>query len=132
MYSQELRGELDSLASDHLVTEREALNQFGNPSFSFQKTQQLETFLAEVGVELEPAWSAAARKLNQLSPQMLEGISTILYLRRCGLEGEALKQRLLSLKPHLAEIQDHCFRETETIAAFKSATTTATTGSWSA
>jgi len=127
MYSPQLRGEVDSLAADKLIRERENINQFGNPAFTFEKTEQLDVLMDEVGVEKEPDWSTAAKKLNTLSPQMLEGISTILYLRRCGLEGEPLKQRLLSLKPHLAEIEAQCFQQTDAIAAFKQTTTAATT-----
>ena len=121
MYSQQLRGELDSLVSDNLILESETQNPFGHPAFSFEKTEQLDALLDEVGVEKEPVWSAPAEKLNSLTPQVLEGVSTILYLRRCGLEDDPLKQRLLSLKPHLAGIEDQCFQQTETILAFKAA-----------
>ena len=119
MYSPQLRGELDSLAADKLIAESETCNPFGSPAFTFEKTAQLDALLDEVGVESEPDWSAAAKKLNALSPQMLEGVSTILHLRRCGLGGEPLKQRLLSLKPHLADIEAQCFQQTEAIVAFK-------------
>lgn len=81
MYSAQLRGELDSLSADSLIVEKPTTNQFGNPAYSFEKTNQLDALLEEVCVEKDPAWSAAAKALNSFQPQMLEGISTILYLR---------------------------------------------------
>lgn len=125
MYSAQLRGELDSLSADSLIVEREEKNQFGNAVYSFKKTRELDTLLEEVGVEKEPKWFAAARTLNSFQPQTLEGISTILYLRRCGLDGELLRQRFVSLKPHLAEIEGQCFKQLESIAKFKVATAVA-------
>jgi uncharacterized protein len=119
MYSDQLRSELDSLSADKLILEREAQNQFGYPTFVFEKTSPLDALLTEVEVEKEPTWFPAAKALNSFQPQILEGISTILYLRRCGLEGESLKQRLLSLKPHLTEIEEQCFKQTETIGKFR-------------
>ena len=119
MYSSQLRSEIDSLVADKLISERETRDHFGNPSFTFEKSAQLDALLDEVGVGLESEWSVAAKKLNALSAQTLEGVSTILYLRRCGLDGEPLRQRLLSLKPHLKDIEAQCFREVESISAFR-------------
>lgn len=115
MYSRQLRGELDSLISDHLLIENEGINAFGSPSFSFEALPQLDAVLDELGVEKEPAWTPAAKKLDGYSSQTLEGISTILYLKRCGFEGAQLKQRLISLKPHLADNYDHCEREANSL-----------------
>lgn len=115
MYSRELRSELTSLVTEKLVSEREGQNQFGHPSFTFEVTPKLDPLLDEIGLDKEPTWAKAALKLDSYSPQALEGISTILFLRRCGLEGDQLKQRLLSLKPHLSEQFDFCDRETSTL-----------------
>lgn len=115
MYSRQLRGELDSLIADNLLVEKEGMNAYGGPSFTFEVQPKLEGFLDELGVEQEPAWTAAAKKLDNYSAQTLEGISTILFLKRRGLQGEQLKQRLLSLKPHLAAQYDACDRETSTL-----------------
>jgi uncharacterized protein YwgA len=120
MYSQQLRGELDSMVADKLISEREGTNQFGSPSFSFEKTEQLDALLDEVGVGNEPEWAGAAKQLNTYSPQTLEGISTIFFLQKCGLKDEQLRLRLLSLKPHLADIYDQCLKETQAVLAFKS------------
>lgn len=113
MYSRQLRGELDSLIADNLLREDEGVNPRGGASFSFQALSQLDSVLAELGVEKEPEWTPVAKKLNCYSSQVLEGISTILYLKRCGFEGAQLKQRLLSLKPHLADQYDHCENEAD-------------------
>ncbi len=119
MFSKQLRGELDALAADKLITEREVIYPSGNPSFSFESTPQLEALLTEVGVDKEPSWAGTAKRLNALSAHILEGVSTILFLHRRGLEGDQLKQRLLSLKPHLADCWDQCERETRGILALK-------------
>lgn len=116
MYSRELRGELTSLVTENLVSERPGQSQYGNPSFTLEATPQLGPLLAELGLDQQPSWAEAAVKLHSYSPQALEGISTILFLRRCGLQGDQLKQRLLSLKPHLSEQYDFCERETNSLA----------------
>jgi len=115
MYSRELRSELTSLVEENLVTEREGTNQYGNSSFTFEATPQLGPLLTEIGLDPQPAWARAATKLDSYPAQALEGISTILFLRRCGLQGDQLKQRLLSLKPHLADQYDYCLRETDSV-----------------
>jgi uncharacterized protein YwgA len=116
MYSRELRSELSLLVTEDLVSERENQNQFGHPSFTFEATPKLSSLLDELDLEPEPSWAEAATKLQGYSSLELEGISTILFLRRCGLQGEQLKQRLLSLKPHLSEQYDFCERETNCLA----------------
>ncbi|HEY5706320.1 MAG TPA: hypothetical protein VIS96_12165 [Terrimicrobiaceae bacterium] len=115
MYSQQLRSELDSLAADSLIVERRSINQFGCPFFEFESTPKLSAFLEELDVEVDPDWARAAKKLNSLQAQILEGVSTILFLRRRGLEGHQLKQRVLSLKPHLAEYYEQCERQANEI-----------------
>jgi uncharacterized protein YwgA len=115
MYSRQLRGELDSLIADSLLQEKEGTNMFGAPAFSFEVQPKLEAFLDELELEQEPSWAAAAKKLDNYSAQTLEGISTILFLKRRGLQGDQLKQRLLTLKPHLAAQYDACDRETSAL-----------------
>ncbi len=115
MYSRQLRSELDTLIGDNLIEEKENITGFGNPTFAFEASTKLDAFLEELDLEEEPAWTPAARKLANYSAQQLEGISTILYLRRCGYDGAKLKERLLSLKPHLADAYDVCEREIGTL-----------------
>ena len=118
MYSRQLRGELDSLVADSLLTEKAGQNAYGSPAFNFEILPKLESFLDELGVEKSPPWAAAATKLDSYPAQALEGISTILFLKRRGLQGEQLKQRLLSLKPHLAPQYDFCERETSALVQY--------------
>ena len=72
--------------------------------------------LATVNVTAQPTPNPTATPPAPVTAigdsQTLEGISTILFLKRRGLQGEQLKQRLLSLKPHLAAQYDACDRET--------------------
>ena len=104
MYSQQLRNELDALCDDDLIREAKGSTGFGDPTYSFEATSKLETILKEVGLEEKTKWSKLAQRLNDLDAQSLEAISTILFLRRRGLTGDELKNRVLSLKPHLKTI----------------------------
>lgn len=113
MYSRQLSSEIASLVKDNLIEEKEGTTQFGNPSFTLEILPQLSTSFDEIGVEKEPSWNAAANMLASYNAQTLEGISTILFLARCGFQGSQLKERLVSLKPHLADQYDHCERETD-------------------
>ena len=109
MYSAQLKGELDALEKDGLVKESEA---FGiNKTFIIETQPKAAELLAEVGLAEPPAWVEVAKQLNKLSAQMLEGISTILFLRRTEKDEALIRQRLLSLKPHLEPIADNCFKE---------------------
>jgi len=108
MYSQELRSEVDSLARDNLIREEPSLNAANEYTYTIKSTPELDHFLDELKVKKEPVWAPLARQLNVLSAQILEGISTILFLRRRGLAGEELKRRFHALKPHLASIYTKC------------------------
>jgi hypothetical protein len=122
MYSKQLRSELDSLAADKLLLESETSNDFGAPSYVFECGPAVAPLLREVGADSVPAWEDSATKLNTLSPKLLEGISTILFLRKQGMDGEALKRHLLELKPHLADCYDECRLETESLIGTKNET----------
>ena len=112
MYSKQLRDELDALVSSKLVTEHENRHSFGS-TFSFEATPQLDELLSDLGTATPPEWAATAESLNELSAQELEGISTILFLRRRGFEGAALRDRLIALKPHLRDVVEHCEQKAE-------------------
>jgi len=101
MYSQQLTTEIGHLVKDRLVTEQETYVGT-NKAFVFEATEELAGLLKSLDIEDEPDWARLGRELNELSPQMLEGISTVLFLRKRGYEGEILRLRLLALKPHLA------------------------------
>ena len=77
MYSWELRSEVGALVQDKLIRETANPNMAGETTFTFESTPELERFLDGLNTEKEPVWAPLAKHLNSLSPQMLEGISTI-------------------------------------------------------
>ncbi len=79
-------------------------------TYTFESTPELEQFLDGMNIEKEPRWAALAKHLSSLNAQMLEGISTILFLRR-GVAEIEMSARFLALKPHLANIHDKCEKE---------------------
>ena len=109
MYSAQLKGELDALEKEGLVKESESFGM--NKTFIIEVQPKAVDLLTEVGITETPAWLEVAKNLNKLSAQVLEGISTILFLRRTEKDEAVVRQRLLSLKPHLEPIADNCFKE---------------------
>lgn len=109
MYSAQLKGELDALEKEGLVKESECFGM--NKTFIIEVQPKAAELLTEVGQAEPPAWIEVAKKLNSLSAQVLEGISTILFLRRTEKDEAVIRQCLLSLKPHLESIADNCFKE---------------------
>jgi len=119
MYSQQLRSEVERLESENLVKESPVFGM--NICYELEKTGELDALMKEIGQEQKPMWAETAQKLNALSPLELEGVSTILFLRGEGLSGEALKHRLLRLKPHLESIYNRCEIEATGLPDFKAA-----------
>jgi len=120
MYSAQLRSEVERLESEKLVNESPC-SAGTNLSYSLEATDDIGKLLKEIGQEQEPAWAATARLLNGLSAQELEGISTILFLKECGLSGDELKNRLLVLKPHLEPIYAKCEKEASKLPDYRQA-----------
>ncbi|NOS71516.1 MAG: hypothetical protein HOP33_16520 [Verrucomicrobia bacterium] len=110
MYSAQLKGELDALEREGLLKERETLTG-ANTTYVIESTPELGKLLGELGLETPPAWVEVAKQLNKLSSQVLEGISTILFLRKTETDDAVVRQRLLVLKPHLASVADNCLVE---------------------
>ena len=109
MYSAQLKGELDALEKEGLVKESES---FGiNKTFIIEAQPKAAELLAEVGLVEPPDWISVAKHLNNLPSSVLEGISTILFLRHSEDDELVIRQRLLSLKPHLDQVVDSCFTE---------------------
>jgi uncharacterized protein YwgA len=104
MYSQQLTTEMGHLVRDGLVTED------GTNTFVFKPTEELAELLKALKVEARPEWAPVAHELNGLSPQMLEGISTVLFLRERGYAKEKLRLRLVALKPRLESIANECIK----------------------
>jgi len=113
MYSAQLKGELEALAKEGLISESESLGT--NKSFIFEAQPEAAKLLAEIGLSDPPPWIAVAEQLNALPSQVLEGISTILFLRRTETDAGAIRRSLLSLKPHLEPIVDQCFGEADAL-----------------
>ena len=104
MYSQQLTTEMGHLVRDKLVTED------GTSPFVFKCTKDLAGLLSALKIDAAPEWAPLARELNKLTPQTLEGISTVLFLRERGYAKEKLRLRLVALKPRLESIADDCIR----------------------
>jgi len=115
MYSQQLTTEMGHLVKDGLVTETKAYVGT-NEAYVFEATKDLAELLESLHIEEEPKWSQLGRELNELPPQLLEGISTVLFLQERGYADENLRLRLVALKPHLASIANACM---ERAAAYK-------------
>lgn len=113
MYSLQLKAEVDVLKEEGLVAETSA----GNGSFAVAGTAGLNDLLGRFDLVDEPVWAGQAQYLNSLSPIVLEGISTILYLRHTESDEEVVRERLLTLKPHLQSVVDECFREADALSA---------------
>jgi hypothetical protein len=77
--------------------------------------------MKELPVSSEQPWAATAKRLNGLSAQELEGISTILFLKECGLSGDELKKRLLALKPHFESQYARCEKEASELPDYRQA-----------
>lgn len=107
MYSQQLRAALDRLEEEGLLTEQPTVGAI-HESYTFRRTEKLENLLPELGFQEPPSWGELASRLNGLSPQEAEAVSTILYLQRLGYAGDALKSKLSSLKPHLDNLASDC------------------------
>jgi len=112
MYSAQLKGELDALEREGLVTETPAAE---TNTFIIAATPKVGELLSEVGLAEPPPWVDLARRLNSLPAQVLEGISTILFLRRTEDDDVVVRARLLSLKPHLSPVADTCFMEADSL-----------------
>jgi uncharacterized protein YwgA len=108
MYSSQLKGEIDILERDGLLNQD--IKEGANPTYIIESTPKLKKLLEELAIA-PPAWIDLAQQLNNLSAQVLEGMSTILFLRRTEKGDAAIRAKLLSLKPHLADLADKCFAE---------------------
>src|SRR5690606_12507093 len=100
MYSLQLKREVTVLECEGLVKETPDTVAPGLPSFVLEATPQLDEVIKEFELA-EPTWAARAKKLNAMSPRKLEGISTVLFLRQTLRNSDAVRGRLLALKPHL-------------------------------
>ncbi len=115
MYSQQLRGEVESLVSGGLVAE-EPYGEGQMRAYTYTANLDLTALLKEGGLSDKPEWASLARELNRMTPRQAEGVSTALFLRRRGLRGQELASRLLELKPHLSGDIAYSTAEAERLA----------------
>lgn len=112
MYSLQLKHEVDILKEDDLAEEFRVEN-----SVALRGTEILTDLLEEFELSDPPEWAECARYLNGLSPLILEGVSTILYLWHTESDESIVRERLTALKPHLAEAMDQCFSVAQALSA---------------
>ena len=96
-----------------------------NASFAVARTEELTRLLNDFDLTAEPEWAKVAFHLNSLSPVVLEGISTIYYLRHTETDESAVRERLLALKPHLKGFVDQCFDKADALRVYRTETATA-------
>jgi uncharacterized protein len=117
MYSVELRNELDRLESENLLVEEPHENGKGDTTYVVKSTKDLDKLVSTLK-DNSAKWEKVADQLNQWSAQTLEGISTILFFRNRGLEDAQLRQRVLTLKPHLSQIYHACEKKAEQLRKY--------------
>lgn len=111
-YSSELKREIDQLVEWDLVSERSE-NICDYTKYVYEPGEDLPGVLTKLGLIEEPAWKDLATDMNKKPSQELEGISTIMFLRRRGFSSDRLRNRFTELKPHLANRFDPCNSEAE-------------------
>jgi uncharacterized protein YwgA len=111
-YSSDLKSEIDQLCEWELVNEVEQPVK-DYMRYEYSPNKELRAMLSEIGDESVPEWSELARQLNRMNATDLEGISTIMFLRRRDFDGERLETRYKELKPHLADDYKKCRAEAE-------------------
>ena len=108
VYSESLQSKVMELCKNKMVKE----SQKGN-SFSIKAESALKGLLRDCELNSQQTWFVLAKELNNYPTKKLEGISTIMFLQSMEmLTGKAaIKQRLVELKPHLADIAEECWDE---------------------
>jgi uncharacterized protein YwgA len=105
MYSLQLKSEVELLKQEGLIEECTV-----NASLAIRGTSAFKRLVKDFQIS-DPPWADKARYLNKLSPAVLEGISTILYLWHTETDEQVVQERLLTLKPHLSDDLGKCFSE---------------------
>lgn len=100
-YSSQLQLETDLLGTEGLITER-----FDEKKYSYSVTEAGRNFMREIEEKglmgsFHRVPVEAINRLQQQDAELLELVSTILYLTELGLEEEELYRKLQELKPRL-------------------------------
>lgn len=106
-FSAELKGEIDILSKEELISEEESATGFGDfRQYTFKASPAMNNLLNEMGLVGSPAWEPLAKSLNAKSAQELEAISTIIFLVRNGAKTTDLRGQFKRLKPQLESVYD--------------------------
>lgn len=105
-YSSELKSELDLLVDDNNRLIAEEKVQEAYETYVYSPGEKLDELLTSVEATPEPSWAKTARDLNKRSAQMLEAVSTILFLQRRGFDSDRIEERFKKIKPQLAALFD--------------------------
>jgi uncharacterized protein len=101
-FSAELKGEIDALVLEGLVSEQPVESGSGDyVQYTYRPEDTAEEILRSIGYSDSPRWAALARNLNERSAQELEAFSTVLFLKRNDASGLNIQDRFKQLKPHL-------------------------------
>ncbi len=101
-FSAELKGEIDTLVAEDILLEAEGATPVADyKQYSYSLGEAGAEMLREYAPKEKPEWQGLAAELNRKSAQELEAVSTLLYLRRHGYEGERLRRQFGELKPQL-------------------------------
>lgn len=111
-YSSDLKREIDQLVSWELISEEnDPVRDY--PRFSYAASEAVDDILVQLDETAESDWQQAATELNRKSARELEGISTVMFLRRNDFDGVRLERRFKELKPHLESLFGSCLKEAE-------------------
>ncbi len=101
-YSSELAAEVDSLVQGNLLKQDGGTT--GYDPYVYGVNETASKLLRELTSAHAPPWKTMASLLNEKDPNLLEAMSTILYLRQNGFSGPNLQDRFYSLKPNLKSL----------------------------
>ncbi|HVT89098.1 MAG TPA: hypothetical protein VHD56_09620 [Tepidisphaeraceae bacterium] len=99
-YSSQLASEIDALVAGNLLKEEKGVGDDYTP-YVYELSDEAMKLLKDLNSTGKPPWITLAKNLNEKDPNYLEAMSTILYLKANGFEGNNLRDRFVSLKPHL-------------------------------
>lgn len=116
-FSSGLAADVEAYRDDELLDTEEV--RCGNfPTLSYSKSAKYDAVFAKLEKpESQPVWAELARQLNEKKTRELEAVSTVVFLRRKGLDGVALKERFEKLKPHLKDIFEDSLTTAEALLA---------------
>ncbi|MGD9693280.1 MAG: YwgA family protein [Phycisphaerales bacterium] len=116
-YSSDLKREIDTLEGELLAETAEESNEITR--YVYHLTEAAKTLLAQRADAQSAAWKDLAQSLNARSALDLEAISTLLFLKKRGYEGQRLQTRFGELKPNLATQFERANRDAESLVANK-------------